>query len=105
MNFAWRGIEYFPKADKYKEWPDRKSVLGYYIPDCEPRLIPEGALHPPIRARQDRAGPHLQAGEHPEELPGRPAAGPRRLPGRLTMPRMTTGREAELFPLTTSCTG
>ena len=43
MNFAWRSIEYFPKADEYKERPDRKSVLGHYIPKGEPRLIPEGA--------------------------------------------------------------
>jgi uncharacterized protein (DUF2235 family) len=46
MNFAWRGLEYLPKADKYKEWPARESWLGHYIPDCEPRLVPEGAcLH------------------------------------------------------------
>jgi uncharacterized protein (DUF2235 family) len=44
MNAAWRALEYFPKADKYKEWPNRKSVLGRYIPDAEPRLIPEDAL-------------------------------------------------------------
>jgi hypothetical protein len=46
MNFAWRGLEYLPKADAYKEWPARQSWLGHYIPDCEPRLVPEGAcLH------------------------------------------------------------
>jgi hypothetical protein len=44
MNAAWRGLEYLPKADAYKEWPERKSALGHYIPDAEPRLIPEGAL-------------------------------------------------------------
>jgi hypothetical protein len=33
-----------PKADEYKEWPARKSVFGHYIPDTEPRLIPEDAL-------------------------------------------------------------
>ena len=43
MNLAWRALEYFPKQDKYKEWPARKSAFGFYIPDCEPRLIPEGA--------------------------------------------------------------
>jgi len=43
MNIGWRTIEYVPKADKYKEWPARKSALGFYIPDCEPRPIPEGA--------------------------------------------------------------
>lgn len=44
MNFAWRTLEAFPKSDKYKEWPPRRSLLGHYIPCCEPRLIPEGAV-------------------------------------------------------------
>jgi uncharacterized protein (DUF2235 family) len=44
MNATWRAIEYFPKKDKYREWPERKSTLGFYIPAAEPRLIPEGAL-------------------------------------------------------------
>jgi uncharacterized protein (DUF2235 family) len=44
MKLAWRAIEYFPKKDKYKEWPQRKSAFGFYIPDCEPRPIPEGAF-------------------------------------------------------------
>jgi uncharacterized protein (DUF2235 family) len=44
MSAAWRTIEYLPKADKYKEWPKRESVLGHYIPDAEPRPIPDGAF-------------------------------------------------------------
>ena len=44
MTIGWRAIEVWPKADEYKEWPARKSALGHYIPDAEPRLIPEGAL-------------------------------------------------------------
>jgi uncharacterized protein (DUF2235 family) len=44
MNAAWRALEYWPKADAYKEWPARKSLLGHYIPDAEPRLIPEDAF-------------------------------------------------------------
>ena len=44
MNAAWRVLEYWPKADAYKEWPQRQSLLGHYIPDAEPRLIPEGAF-------------------------------------------------------------
>jgi hypothetical protein len=43
MSAAWRVLEYLPKSAKYKEWPERKVFLGFYIPDCEPRLIPEGA--------------------------------------------------------------
>jgi uncharacterized protein (DUF2235 family) len=43
MTAAWRVLEYLPKSAKYKEWPERKVFLGFYIPDCEPRVIPEGA--------------------------------------------------------------
>ena len=44
MNAGWRVLEYLPKKDKYKEWKARKSTLGFYIPDAEPRVIPEDAL-------------------------------------------------------------
>jgi uncharacterized protein (DUF2235 family) len=43
MSAAWRVLEYLPKSATYKEWPERKVVAGFYIPDCEPRVIPEGA--------------------------------------------------------------
>jgi len=43
MSAAWRVLEYVPKSATYKEWPERKVFLGFYIPDCEPRFIPEGA--------------------------------------------------------------
>jgi uncharacterized protein (DUF2235 family) len=43
MTAAWRVLEYLPKAGKYKEWPERQVYLGFYIPDCEPRVIPENA--------------------------------------------------------------
>lgn len=44
MTWAWRPVEYLPKADKYKEWKARRSFLEHYIPDTEPRPIPEGAF-------------------------------------------------------------
>jgi uncharacterized protein (DUF2235 family) len=44
MSVAWRALEYFPKRRKYKEWPKRQSRLGFYIPNGEPRLIPEDSL-------------------------------------------------------------
>ena len=44
MTVGWRALEYWPKADEYKEWPALKSVLGHYIPDAEPRLVPEDAF-------------------------------------------------------------
>jgi len=44
MNAGWRLLEYIPKSAKYREWPQRKVHFGFYIPDAEPRVIPEGAL-------------------------------------------------------------
>ncbi|NOX96418.1 MAG: DUF2235 domain-containing protein [Alphaproteobacteria bacterium] len=43
MTPAWAWMEFVPKRSKHKEWPGRKSVLGFYLPLSEPRLIPEGA--------------------------------------------------------------
>ena len=40
MTRVWRSLQWIPKAQKYKEWTTRTSVLGYYIPDAEPRPIP-----------------------------------------------------------------
>lgn len=54
MSAAWRVLEYLPKSAKYKEWPERKVVLGFYIPDCEPRFIPEGAhVHESVLKRME----------------------------------------------------
>ncbi|HTE94414.1 MAG TPA: hypothetical protein VK678_13000, partial [Bradyrhizobium sp.] len=44
MNAAWRMLEYLPKKNKYKEWKARRSFLGCYIPNAEPRVIPEDAF-------------------------------------------------------------
>ena len=44
MTAGWRVLEYVPKKNKYKERPERKSALGFYIPAAEPRLIPEDAF-------------------------------------------------------------
>lgn len=43
MTRAWRSLEWIPKSNKYKEWSARKSYLGYYFPDAEPRPIPVNA--------------------------------------------------------------
>ncbi len=43
MNAAWRILEFIPKSVKYREWPERKALFGFYIPDSEPRPIPHGA--------------------------------------------------------------
>jgi uncharacterized protein (DUF2235 family) len=50
----WWILEYLPKSAWYKEWPARKSYFGYYIPDAEPRFIPDGAMiHESVLQRMD----------------------------------------------------
>jgi uncharacterized protein (DUF2235 family) len=44
MTLGWRLLEFWPKANEYKEWKARQSWLGHYIPDAEPRVIPEDAF-------------------------------------------------------------
>ena len=44
LSGAWWILEYLPKSASYKEWPARKTYFGWYIPDAEPRLIPDGAI-------------------------------------------------------------
>jgi uncharacterized protein (DUF2235 family) len=43
LHGAWWLLEFIPKLAKYKEWPARKVFCGVYIPDAEPRPIPDGA--------------------------------------------------------------
>jgi len=43
---AWWILEFLPKREKWKEWPERKCFLGWYIPDAEPRPIPGAPLTP-----------------------------------------------------------
>lgn len=43
MTFFWSLLEWIPKHSKYRDWPQRKRVLGWYIPRSEPRLIPANA--------------------------------------------------------------
>lgn len=44
MNAAWEILEWLPKQEKYREWPQRHCVLGWYLPRGEPRPIPEDAI-------------------------------------------------------------
>ena len=39
----WWILELLPKRTKRREWPPRRSLLGFYLPLGEPRLVPEGA--------------------------------------------------------------
>ena len=50
----WWLLEYLPKSASYREWPARKAYFGWYIPDAEPRLIPDGAwIHESALQRMD----------------------------------------------------
>lgn len=52
LSFWWKLIEWVPKCAKFKEWPDRQTVLGFYLPRGEPRFIkPDAAIAPSVRAR------------------------------------------------------
>jgi uncharacterized protein (DUF2235 family) len=52
MTPSWRLLEFLPKKDRYKEWPARQSHFGWYIPNREPRFIPEGAsIHESVLMR------------------------------------------------------
>jgi uncharacterized protein (DUF2235 family) len=54
LHGAWWILEFFPKNAKYKEWPERRTCFGRYIPDAEPRPIPEGAfIHESVTKRMD----------------------------------------------------
>lgn len=54
LHGAWWILEFFPKNAKYKEWPARQVYFGRYIPDAEPRPIPEGAfIHESVTKRMD----------------------------------------------------
>jgi uncharacterized protein (DUF2235 family) len=44
---AWRPLEWIPKSVKWNEW-HRRQILGYYIPNAEPRRIADSVNKPQI---------------------------------------------------------
>ena len=65
LSGAWWLLEYLPKSAKYREWPERKTYFGWYIPDGEPRFIPDGAvIHESALQRMD-----AMPGYRPVNLP------------------------------------
>jgi uncharacterized protein (DUF2235 family) len=78
---AWWILEVLPKLEKWKESPDRKCVLGFYLPLGEPRSIPEGAiLHRSVIERMGKVPAYkpinLPASYSIEEMPPAPVADP-----------------------------
>lgn len=65
MTWAWRLLEFLPKRTKWKEWPGRMSLLGFFIPRSEPRPInPSAMIHPSVSDRL-----RLRDDYDPENLP------------------------------------
>jgi uncharacterized protein (DUF2235 family) len=66
MSSFWRPLEWFPKSDRYKEWVQRTSLLGHYIPDAEPRVIPaDSFIHESVVSRM-RTVPNYRPVNLPE---------------------------------------
>jgi len=43
MNWAWLLLEGIPKPIKWRDWPKRLALLGWYLPLCEPRWIDDSS--------------------------------------------------------------
>jgi uncharacterized protein (DUF2235 family) len=55
MTTGWRFLEWLPKQTRWREWTKRISILGWYLPRSEPRLIPEEAvIHRSVLERMQR---------------------------------------------------
>jgi uncharacterized protein (DUF2235 family) len=44
LSAGWWPAEIIPKSLRRREWPERRSLLGFYLPLAEPRPIPSGSL-------------------------------------------------------------
>jgi uncharacterized protein (DUF2235 family) len=56
LTWAWRPLEWIPKSIQWQEWK-RPQVLGYYIPNAEPRMIANPTIKPRIhQSVLDRMG-------------------------------------------------
>lgn len=52
LTSAWWSIEVLPKSSKFKEWPGRKTIFGFFLPLGEPRFMTkDAALHPSVKKR------------------------------------------------------
>jgi len=50
----WWLLEVLPKPTRWREWPRRPSLLGFYLPLAEPRPIWEGAaIHGSVFERME----------------------------------------------------
>ena len=62
---AWRILEKLPKRAKYREWPSKKTWLGFYIPNREPRFVGDDVdVHESVLKHQESNSSY-----QPENLP------------------------------------
>jgi len=55
MTAPWKVLEWLPKKAKWREWKERRTFCGWYLPRSEPRLIPDGAtIHWTVLERQSK---------------------------------------------------
>ncbi len=68
MNFFWQILEWIPKMIKHIDWPGRPSFIGWYLPKCEPRYIPDKSnIHDSVITRVNADG--SSSGYKPVNLP------------------------------------
>ena len=54
MTSGWLPLEWVPQPIAQRDWPRRLSILGFYLPRCEPRRIDPGArIHQSVFDRID----------------------------------------------------
>lgn len=67
MTLGWLLLEAIPKRVKWRDWPGRRSPLGWYLPLREPRRIDDGAtVHHSVFERMQ-----VDPGYRPSNLPPR----------------------------------
>jgi uncharacterized protein (DUF2235 family) len=72
MAWFWWPLEWLPKCKAMKEWPVRRSFLGYYIPNAEPRPIaPDAIIHASVVERMAKVPTYK-----PSNIPAEPAIEP-----------------------------
>ena len=57
---AWQPLEWLPKSDRHKEWKSRSSLLRHYIPNAEPRPVPDNAWVHELVVRRIEAVPQYR---------------------------------------------
>lgn len=65
LTLGWMPLEILPKHVTYRQWPKRRSMLGFYLPLAEPRPIAENHMLDETVDIRRRAG----IGYEPENLP------------------------------------